>query len=87
MWPSGAKKTREASPDGSHNETESRRTDSCSLVSEETSEADVGSYESPSMSSQSTATLSDGAEGKRRHWCEVFCKKDGKQEPKRVCKM
>ena len=49
-WLSGTKKPREASPDSNDEETESRVTDSCSIVSKETDE--LGSYESASTSTE-----------------------------------
>ena len=70
----------EASPDSNDEETESRVTDSCSIVSEETDE--LGLYESASTSTESSKKSFDGLETGRRDWCEVFCKKDGEQKQK-----
>ena len=79
-WLSGTKKPREASPDSNDEETESRVTDSCSIVSEETDE--LGSYESASTLTESSKKSFDGLETGRRDWCEVFSKKDGEQKQK-----
>lgn len=82
-WLSGAKKPREASPDSNDEETESRVTDSHSIVSEETDEInELGSCESASTSTESTRKSFDGIETERQGWCKVFCKKDGEQKQK-----
>ena len=77
---SGAKKPREASPDSNDEETESRVTDSHSIMSEETDE--LGLCESASTSTESTRKSFDGIETERQGWCEVFRKKDGEQKQK-----
>ena len=80
-WLSGAKKPREASPDSNDEGTESRVTDSYSIMSEETDE--LGLCESASTSTESTRKSFDGVEPERQGWCEVFRKKDGEQKQKR----
>ena len=68
---------------------ESRLTDSCSVDCVVSEESDPGEYDGDESASTSTQTVitsasSDGVEReRRRNWCEVFRKKDGKQGPKR----